>query len=417
MKKHALSLLLVVGLAAPILAQTVTRPDAGGPVSTNQNGDQVRAPQPAATPQPVPTPTPGENAPQLVFETTSHDFGSVLDTDHPEFEFKFTNKGNGKLVFTAQPRASCGCTAGELSKMEYAPGESGVIKVSYKPAGKRGPQAQNVTLATNDPLAQNMRLDIKADVEPLVSVEPTIVNFDEIMQGQTAKQTVTITGRSEDFAATYASVGKFGKYIKANVVGTETVEVDGKKRRKSTIEFTLEPGAPKGHINSASTIRTSDASSPLTSVQILGEIVGDLKPVPMAINAGVIQPGESFQRTFRVTSRSGKPFNIVGNEQSTGLAEPMKLDIKPVEGSAGYEITVTGRAAEQASPLTGNLILKTDVKGEETITIPLRGNVRPRPSAPPSPAAPTIDGPVGPALPEPAPQPTPAPAGDPNAPR
>ncbi len=414
MKKHALSLLLVVGLATPILAQTVTRPGADGPVTTNQNGDQLRAPQPAGTPQPVPTPTPGENAPQLVFETTSHDFGTVLDTDHPEFEFKFTNKGNGTLVLQ-QPTASCGCTTPQLTKMEYAPGESGVIKVGYKGAGKRGPQAQNVTVKSNDPLAQNLRLDIKVEVEPIVSVEPTIVNFDEIMQGQTAKQTVTITGRSEDFAATYASVGKFGKYIKANVVGTETIDVGGKKRRKSTIEFTLEPGAPKGHINSASTIRTSDANSPLTSVQILGEIVGDLKPVPMAINAGVIQPGESFQRTFRVTSRSGKPFNIIGNEQSTGLAEPMKLDIKPVEGSAGYEITVTGRAAEQASPLTGNLMLKTDVKGEETITIPLRGNVRPRPSAPPSPAAPSLDGPVGPALPEPAPQPVPA--GDPNTPR
>lgn len=393
------SFVLACGLAATAMAQQADVPAA------------PQATPPASQPSTASQPVPAEGAPQLEFEAMSHDFGTIIDTQVVSFDFKFTNKGSGKLVFTKQPHASCGCTTPQLTKLEYAPGESGVITVSYKPAGRRGAQAQNVTLDTNDPLKQNLKLEIKANIEPVVTIEPLVINFDEVRQGTEAKQVVTVTGRAKDFAATYASVGKFGRFIRPKVLGTEEVDINGQKRQRTTIEYTILPGIPKGQINTQSTIRTTDADSPLASIQILGEVVGDLRLIPQQVNIGVVEPGESFQRTFRIISRSSAPFSITGNEQMSGLAEMMKVDIKPLEATnpgdqLGYEITITGRAPEQAQPLQGNLTLKTTVAGEEAVQIPLRGTVRPKPAMP---AAPATTGPAGPALPDvdPAPQPAP----------
>ena len=72
--------------------------------------------------------------PGISFEKTVCDLGEVGQGTRNTCEFRFTNTGRGLLKIDKLSR-TCGCTAFQLDKKEYAPNETGTIKVIYT-AGK-----------------------------------------------------------------------------------------------------------------------------------------------------------------------------------------------------------------------------------------------------------------------------------------
>jgi len=72
--------------------------------------------------------------PSISFEKTVFDLGDVGQGTKNECEFRFTNTGRGLLKIGNISR-TCGCTVFQLDKKQYAPNETGTIKVSYT-AGK-----------------------------------------------------------------------------------------------------------------------------------------------------------------------------------------------------------------------------------------------------------------------------------------
>jgi len=72
--------------------------------------------------------------PRISFENTVCDLGEVGRETKNTCEFRFTNTGRGLLKIGNISR-SCGCTVFQLDKKEYAPNETGTIKVIYT-AGK-----------------------------------------------------------------------------------------------------------------------------------------------------------------------------------------------------------------------------------------------------------------------------------------
>ncbi|MBN1158914.1 MAG: DUF1573 domain-containing protein [Bacteroidales bacterium] len=67
---------------------------------------------------------------EIIFEETEHDYGTILKGSDGTYEFVFRNAGNEPLLLN-NVRSSCGCTVPEWSKEPIAPGEAGIIKVSY----------------------------------------------------------------------------------------------------------------------------------------------------------------------------------------------------------------------------------------------------------------------------------------------
>jgi hypothetical protein len=72
--------------------------------------------------------------PRISFEKTVCDLGEVGQGTKNTCEFRFTNTGRGPLKIGKISR-TCGCTVFQLDKKQYAPNETGTIKVSYT-AGK-----------------------------------------------------------------------------------------------------------------------------------------------------------------------------------------------------------------------------------------------------------------------------------------
>lgn len=76
------------------------------------------------------TPQPNPNAPEISFEKTVHDYGTIVQGADGTCEFKFTNTGKEPLILS-KPQSSCGCTVPTWPQEPILPGKSDVIKVTY----------------------------------------------------------------------------------------------------------------------------------------------------------------------------------------------------------------------------------------------------------------------------------------------
>ena len=75
--------------------------------------------------------TKAEIGPEIKFEKVVHDYGDVPFNGNGKCEFRFTNTGNEPLLIQ-KPKSSCGCTIPSWPQEPILPGESDIIKVTYR---------------------------------------------------------------------------------------------------------------------------------------------------------------------------------------------------------------------------------------------------------------------------------------------
>ncbi|MCC6841049.1 MAG: DUF1573 domain-containing protein [Flavobacteriales bacterium] len=112
---------------------------------------------------PAAAPAPAGPSTKVAFATATHDFGKIMQDSENRYAFKFTNTGNEPLVIT-NAVGSCGCTVPDYPKHPIKPGESGEIKIEYKPGKQEGMQNKTVTITANTEPAQTV-LNITANVQ------------------------------------------------------------------------------------------------------------------------------------------------------------------------------------------------------------------------------------------------------------
>lgn len=100
--------------------------------------------------------------PQITFENTVYDFGQISTDSQNTCEFKFTNTGQA-LLKIGEIKPTCGCTVFSLDKKEYAPGETGTIKITYTAGKLSGTSEKHIFVPTNDKNYPNVKLTIKAN--------------------------------------------------------------------------------------------------------------------------------------------------------------------------------------------------------------------------------------------------------------
>lgn len=99
----------------------------------------------------------------IVWETTKQMLTADRTRSEIEVVFPFTNKGE-KSVSITDISTSCGCTAAELTRRTYAPGESGKINVTVRYTGDVPWVDSEVQVATDEPATRPRTLSIKVSV-------------------------------------------------------------------------------------------------------------------------------------------------------------------------------------------------------------------------------------------------------------
>jgi hypothetical protein len=102
------------------------------------------------------------NAPEIVFESEVHDFGTIPYGGNGTYDFKFSNTGKSPLIIS-NARGSCGCTVPKWPKDPIGKGQSGSINVQYD-TKRPGPFTKTVTINSNAKSATKV-ITIKGTVE------------------------------------------------------------------------------------------------------------------------------------------------------------------------------------------------------------------------------------------------------------
>lgn len=360
----------------------------------------------------VPTFSDPDKPADLVFEETMHDFGRISDEGDVEHIFKFTNTGTGTL-YMSNLKGSCSCAVPALAKNEYAPGESGEVRVIFTPKKKAGSQVQTITVSSNDAETPSMVLNIRAFVRPEILIEPKIGHFGEVPKDQSAELTITVTGRKADFEVLGAEVSE-PDLFSIKVGETEEVEIplalDDPNMvnaptnseadtpveivRQCLITITMKPGQEIGLIrNKTLILTTNDEKRPSLTVELMAQHRGDLDMIPRRITLGSLNPGEEFHKEVTLKSLSGEPFKVLGIEHIAVAADALDYSFYPLDPAnpTAYRIEVDGEMPADTRVLRGRFLVRTDLDREEELYLYYYAQVRPQIAKKPvaKPAAPT----------------------------
>lgn len=123
------------------------------------------------------------SGPEITFDSLIHDFVEVGTNTRNNCEFKFKNTGNALLRIT-RVYAPCGCTVTELAKKDYAPGESGILKVTYRAGSRSGSTSKRIEVSSNDKAKPKVILTLKAKIVEKIAYEPERLNL--LLKGENA---------------------------------------------------------------------------------------------------------------------------------------------------------------------------------------------------------------------------------------
>lgn len=345
--------------------------------------------QPTAQPQPAAKPAPGaavpgparapidpENAPKITFDKTTHDFGTIPDDKSVDTVFRFTNTGKGTLEII-QAAGSCGCTVPALTKRTYAPGESGEIKVAFNPHNRRDKQHTQVTVTTNDPAAPAQLLHVNSFVKAQVRLDPQALSFGQIEKNKGAGNVVVFTSVKPDLRP--ISVQSNNPIISAVLEEPKQVTIEGDQALQASIRISIDPNAQVGPFQGAVTLVTSDPAKPMT-ITVLGEVIGELALVPPRLSIGGTSPNQQVATQVQISSRYAKPFKILKVEEVPAPNNPKMLVFETIEDTSvsppRTTLKVSGNAPQTNGAFRGEIVVTTDLPGEETVRIPYFGFVR-----------------------------------------
>lgn len=99
----------------------------------------------------------------LEWQTTSKNI-----TVHPLqasaiIDFPFTNTGPDSITIL-ELKPGCGCTSGSVEKKEYAPGESGVIHVTFNLEKRLGAQRKGISVKTSEDSKKSTTLYVSTSI-------------------------------------------------------------------------------------------------------------------------------------------------------------------------------------------------------------------------------------------------------------
>jgi hypothetical protein len=113
---------------------------------------------------------PDKPSPKITFESEVFDFGEVGPNKKNTGKIKFTNTGDALLKITKVARC-CGVVT-RLGKMEYEPGESGELEITWNSGSQPSTFKRKLVFHSNDPEKPQTTINIQAKVVLQVDWNP-----------------------------------------------------------------------------------------------------------------------------------------------------------------------------------------------------------------------------------------------------
>ncbi len=319
-------------------------------------------------------------APRLTLVEPLKDFGTVPKGTKIDWSFEVKNTGTSDLeIISAKP--TCGCTVADFDKV-IKPGEKGKVSAHVDTTAFAGPISKAVTLETNDPNTPTAQVTISAVVKPYVEAYPAgFVRFN-MLQGDSEKQSVTLySEEDEPFEITKIEAPQ--EWIKVDAKKLEGTDVVPEIGRKGQAQYRLDvtvggDDARVGPLAEKIHILTNSKHQPEYWISVAGVVRPPYRVEPTGVNFGEIAPNDSAAtRTISIRSNDLKaPGNFSVTKVESGVSG-VTAKVDPTDRPGEFNVTL--QVAKDAKPgaLDGNVTIYTSDKAKPTITVPVKGTVKP----------------------------------------
>jgi hypothetical protein len=294
--------------------------------------------------------------PKLTFESLVNDFGEIGPSTKNPCEFKFTNTGDKPLKITDVTKA-CGCTKPTWDRKSFAPGESGVIKVTYSASSTIGKVTKRLTAVSNDKDNKRINLTIKAHIAKKIKITPERLNlvFNKENAGCPTIKVNSVDNRP--FAITNIMVP--GKCMA--IAYDPTVEAT---------EFVLEPNVDMDKLkkNLSGYIQVRMTHPKCRSIRAHYTATPRFKTTLRTLIVREADPNVSTTRIIWVLSNYGEDMeveSVSSSKNSVTLVSKEKVDNR-------YKLTIK---VTPPDPKAKNIMTDTlyiNVKGDERLTVTCR---------------------------------------------
>ena len=297
--------------------------------------------------------------PSIKFSKTVHDFGKIDQDSYNNAVFEFSNVGDGTLR-VERTKGTCKCTVSNLKKKEYAPGESGQLKVKFHAPKRAGKTSQHVMVFSNDKKNSKVELTIRADVVAKIEVAPERLSFSLEKPNAGAKK---IRIRSLDGRAFSIT----GFKSKGNVV---TAKFDPTETKT---DFVLEPKVDmdklRKNLNGSIEITLTHPGS--KSVRVNYSTLAEFETTPATIIIRNAIAGEKISRRLTIISNYDKNIELKSVSSKSGSVKMVGKE--KTENRFAIDLVITPPKPSNPKLRVFSDVIYIKLKGGKQINVNCRG--------------------------------------------
>ncbi len=299
--------------------------------------------------------------PQITFENTLHDFGTVSPASNNECEFKFKNTGTG-LLKIEDVHATCGCTTPKLEKNEYLPGQSGTIYVKYHASNAARADTKHIYVTTNVPENPKVTLTIKANIIAQVSVEPDKLELSLRKPNAACPNLIIASNDRKPFS------------IKKVESTGDCIMVDFNSVHQAT-RFVLQPKVDieklRQLINLEGSMSINISHPNCPSVNVKFAAASEFKVEPQTVTILRAEPNAPISKRVTIRNLYNEPFEIESVSSRFGITKFQKQTKDP-NGPVTLDLLITPTSAKNRKNMFSD-VLTVKIKNGQSLRINCRG--------------------------------------------
>ena len=307
----------------------------------------------------------------LVLAEAVHDYGVVDQDREYAAEVGYRNAGL-EAIRDLRVKPDCGCYSVGLSHADLAPGAAGTLTIRFRTHGFRGRASKTVRLLYTDSAPRVAALEVTLKIVGGVLAER--MHFGEILAGTKPEGSVPLLwfhGVGQPFEIVRIEIP--GEPIQARVEPYEPKA--GGEYRGWQLHFAFTEPPPRGIYSKQAIVTTTHPTQKRVLIPLTANVVGKVWVQTSRIYLGLVAQGQA--KSAAVSFRPFRPEFALGKVSARARKGVLRVTIEDGFGPSGpvKKLVVTVPESAPAGSLDDVIELRTEVPGEELVTVEVRGRV------------------------------------------
>ena len=314
------------------------------------------------------------SGPVLKFEQVTVNLGNIEAGAKATAVFHFRNTGDSQLVIKAV-KPGCGCTTAELKKKDYAPGESGIIKVVFDSRDYNGKVTKGTKVYSNAVGHSVMRIQFEAMVISDLKPETTTIHFQDVVAGKTYHRKIAVENSMEKPLTINGCQLKGNPQIYENF--PIKVNLTKGPDNRDYLDFSLTMGKNHPYIEQGSftvSVHTNSIKLPNLHFQAIVQMRPPVRVQPMSVFMYQTKAGITHANLIEFASTSENPIKLKDITYKGSVLSFEKVQI--TDQLIRVWINTEKNAPVGAFSAMVNVVIEENNKAR-TFSIPIRGSIQP----------------------------------------